>query len=123
MSHKDQKPERKARKSYTISRNCLILILTPQPCKQWESDTDGAIRSPLLKSGRELFKDFQRENKHSFWNKPLANSMKDINFLGFFDPYTLFIKGNQETLEILREAYSRRVLKPPRNFSIVQLGK
>ncbi|XP_033644340.1 uncharacterized protein DDB_G0284459-like [Asterias rubens] len=124
MSHKSQKSEKKIPKNVVLSPGCLALTLSPLPKKESDAESlkSSSTRHGHRKVGKDLFRDFQRENKHSFWNKPLADSVKDVGFLGFLEPWIILIKGAEKELECLREAYARRVLKPPRNFTIANLG-
>ncbi|XP_022094657.1 uncharacterized protein LOC110981387 [Acanthaster planci] len=123
MSQKSVKPERKSPKNVVLSPGCLALALSPlQIKKDTDSESLKSHHHHHRKVGKELFRDFQRENKHSFWNKPLAESVKEVAFLGFLEPWVLLIRGSEKELDCLREAYARRVLKPPKNFTIANLG-
>eukprot|EP00058_Branchiostoma_floridae_P028259 XP_002613750.1 hypothetical protein BRAFLDRAFT_84506 [Branchiostoma floridae] len=76
----------------------------------------------LTRTGRDIFSDFVAQNRNSFWNKDLVSGINRIDYLGWFDPQTLFVQGSEKDLEALRDAWTRRSLRPPRQFVIESLG-
>ncbi|XP_071498314.1 uncharacterized protein [Diadema antillarum] len=114
-------------KNVTIAPDSIAIIFSPVPPKpsaggETDASSNTAHHRHTARNGKELFKELQRENKHSVWNKPLADSIRGISYLGSFEPWTIFVKGTEQQLDCLRSAYARRVLKPPRNFMISNLG-
>ncbi len=43
--------------------------------------------------------------------------------MGWIDEHVLLIQGKEDHLEVLREGWTRRALKPPRGFEIKCIGK
>ena len=131
MSQKTPTRDRKSvSKNVTIAPDSIAIIFNPIPPKPSAGgETDGSAGTSghhhrhTARNGKELFKELQRENKHSVWNKALAESIRGLTYVGSFEPWTILVKGNEEQLDCLRSAYARRVLKPPRNFTISNLGK
>ncbi|XP_025018782.1 storkhead-box protein 1-like [Python bivittatus] len=53
-----------------------------------------------------------------FWNKKVTAAVAETFFLGWIDEQVLLIQGKEEHLEVLREGWMRRSLKPPAGFQI-----
>ncbi|XP_033103128.1 storkhead-box protein 1-like [Anneissia japonica] len=109
---------RRGGKCVTVTGGSIAILLAPVTSRD---DSDIGQKASRRGTGRDVFRDFQRENKLNLWNKPLAESMRELTYLGWFEPGTLFVQGTEKGLDGLREAFSRRVLKPPRNFTIHNL--
>ncbi|RXM99657.1 Storkhead-box protein 2 [Acipenser ruthenus] len=73
-------------------------------------------------TGYEIFADFKAENMQHFWNKKVTDAVTETFFLGWIDEHILLIQGKDDHLEVLREGWMRRSLKPPRGFEIKYLG-
>ncbi|XP_039606963.1 storkhead-box protein 2 isoform X2 [Polypterus senegalus] len=73
-------------------------------------------------TGYEIFADFKAENMQHFWNKKVTDAVSETFFLGWIDEHVLLIQGKEDHLEVLREGWMRRALKPPRGFEIKYLG-
>ncbi|MGH0122147.1 UNVERIFIED_CONTAM: hypothetical protein FKN15_042918 [Acipenser sinensis] len=69
-------------------------------------------------TGYEIFADFKAENMQHFWNKKVTDAVPETFFLGWIDDRVLLIQGKEDHLEVLREGWMRRSLKPPRGFEI-----
>ncbi len=78
---------------------------------------------PHHHTGYEIFADFKSLNMKYFWNKMVADAIAETFFLGWIDEHVLLIQGKEDHLEVLREAWMRRSLKPPQGFDIKYLGK
>uniref|UniRef100_A0A8C1N1I4 Storkhead box 2a n=1 Tax=Cyprinus carpio TaxID=7962 RepID=A0A8C1N1I4_CYPCA len=73
-------------------------------------------------TGYEIFADFKAENMQHFWNKKVTDAISETFFLGWIDEHVLLIQGKEDHLEVLREGWTRRALKPPRGFEIKCIG-
>ncbi|KAG7221886.1 hypothetical protein INR49_016912 [Caranx melampygus] len=69
-------------------------------------------------SGYEVFANFKAVNMQHFWNKALTHALSEIFFLGWIDEHVLLIQGKEVHLQVLRNGWTRRTLKPPRGFDI-----
>lgn len=90
----------------------------------------GAEESPAVTdklqqhhTGYEIFADFKAVNMQHFWNKKVTDAISETFFLGWIDEDVLLIQGKEHHLEVLREGWTRRALKPPGGFEIKCIGK
>ncbi|KAK6325057.1 hypothetical protein J4Q44_G00043990 [Coregonus suidteri] len=73
-------------------------------------------------TGYEIFADFKAVNMQQFWNKKVTDAISETFFLGWIDEDVLLIQGKEHHLEVLRDAWTRRALKPPGGFEIKCIG-
>ena len=86
-----------------------------------DATTTSAV-SPVS-GGKEILEDFKRQNKTCYWNPALIESIRQLEYLGFVEPCTVLVSGEDIHLENLRSAWGRRVLKAPINFTIDRIGE
>lgn len=87
-----------------------------KPCKDCEEVTE-------YEFGPQVFADWTRENEECFWNPCLVQSVKGLEYKGFVRPTTLLVGGTDYSLEVVRSAWGRRMLRPPHGYDIVMLGE
>ncbi|XP_063191662.1 storkhead-box protein 1-like [Chroicocephalus ridibundus] len=68
--------------------------------------------------GYEIFADFKRENMQHFWDRRATAAVAETFFLGWIDEQVLLVQGKEEHLEVLRQGWARRSLRPPAGFHI-----
>ncbi|TKS68420.1 Storkhead-box protein 1 [Collichthys lucidus] len=83
-----------------------------------------AVHSVKLqhRTGYEVFANFKAVNMQHFWNKALTHALSEIFFLGWIDECVLLIQGKEVHLQVLRNGWTRRTLKPPQGFNIKCIG-
>ncbi|XP_049895519.1 storkhead-box protein 1-like [Epinephelus moara] len=74
-------------------------------------------------TGYEVFANFKAVNMQHFWNKALTDALSEIFFLGWIDEHVLLIQGKEVHLQVLRNGWTRRTLKPPQGFDIMCIGE
>lgn len=102
-----------------IAPHSLALVMSRIGAKE---DSPAATQKHHHHLGYEIFADFKAVNMEQFWNKKVTEAIKDTFFLGWIDEHVLLIQGKEDHLEVLREAWSRRALKPPAGFDIKFIG-
>ncbi|XP_040002208.1 storkhead-box protein 1-like isoform X1 [Xiphias gladius] len=111
-----------------IAPHSLALVLS-QVCGDEDDDDDedeeDSPSSPAVLSvqlqhhtGYEVFANFKAVNMQHFWNKALTHALSEIFFLGWIDEHVLLIQGKEVHLQVLRNGWTRRTLKPPQGFDI-----
>ncbi|KFM82854.1 Storkhead-box protein 1, partial [Stegodyphus mimosarum] len=113
MSSKQHLVDFKQQKHVLISRNCIALVL-------FKTKTDVAGTVP--EDGHTIFADFLQQNSMCFWNACLTRSVASLEYRGCLVPSTLLISGTDFALEVVRSAWARRVLRPPKGYAVNKLG-
>ncbi|KAM6185779.1 storkhead-box protein 1 [Rhynchocyon petersi] len=81
-----------------------------------------AAGDPEEAGGRAVFRAFCRANARCFWNPRLARAASRLAFLGWLRRGVLLVRAPPASLQVLRDAWGRRALRPPRGFRIRALG-
>ncbi|XP_054634328.1 storkhead-box protein 1-like [Dunckerocampus dactyliophorus] len=103
------------KKGLAIAPHSLAVVLSRA------SGHDGEEESPLQQpppSGYEVFADFKGTNMRQFWNHALTRALTEVFFLGWIAEHVLLIHGREVHLQVLRNGWTRRTLKPPPGFYI-----
>ena len=138
MSNRNSREEARANasKNLSVANKCVAIVL----CQNDGDDTDQTVVDPtdgnIIQSsevqkalwpngfnGKELLQDFKIRNKTCYWNPSLVESIRSLEYKGFFEPSTILVSAADIHLENLRSAWGRRVLKAPGGFSIERIGK
>ncbi|XP_034380176.1 storkhead-box protein 1 isoform X1 [Arvicanthis niloticus] len=95
-----------------LAPGSLALVLSPRETGQ-EAGEPG---------GRALFRAFRRANARCFWNARLARAASRLAFLGWLRRGVLLVRAPRPCVQVLRDAWRRRALRPPRGFRITAVG-
>ncbi|XP_031549301.1 uncharacterized protein LOC116286855 [Actinia tenebrosa] len=102
--------------------NVLGISLTPSSLDVTDQNgTTNDPNKPQQYAGKALFDSFIEENKSTLHTR-LNESLSEIRFAGWIQPFTLLAKGPLEDLEVIKEAWRRRFLRSPKEFNIRELG-
>ncbi|XP_036294178.1 storkhead-box protein 1 isoform X1 [Pipistrellus kuhlii] len=72
--------------------------------------------------GHAVFRAFRRANARCFWDARLARAASRLAFQGWLRRAVLLVRAPAACLQVLRAAWARRALRPPRGFRIRALG-
>lgn len=87
-----------------------------------EFDTENASTDRETFDPKKVFEEFKLRNRTCYWNPALVDSVNNLEYVGFIEPITILVKGDDIHLENIRTAWGRRVLKDPANFTIDRIG-
>ena len=125
MTSKQARREDNTPKNVSMTPRCLAIVLKEKRNKKLD-DADykhGNTHGTDWNNGRVVFASLQNENRNCYWNHSLEESIRKMRYLGYVQPSTLLLGGKDVYLDTLRAAWAKRLLKPPKNFSIVRMGE
>lgn len=112
-------------KFFQVAPHSLALVLS-QVCTEDKEDSPSSASLLSVKlhhhSGYEVFANFKAVNMQHFWNKALTHALSEVFFLGWIAECVLLIQGKEVHLQVLRNGWTRRTLKPPQGFDIKCIG-
>ncbi|XP_040832007.1 storkhead-box protein 1 isoform X2 [Ochotona curzoniae] len=98
-----------------LAPGSLALVLCRLEAQEATGDTEEA-------SGRAIFRAFRRANARCFWNARLARAASRLAFQGWLRRGVLLVHAPPAYLQVLRDAWRLRALRPPRGFCISAVG-
>lgn len=75
----------------------------------------------MYENGYLLFQGLLSANSVCWWNNALNGATKSLVYFGYINPGALLVSAEPCALEVLRNAWARRVLQPPPGYQIVGL--
>ncbi|XP_076269617.1 stork-head domain-containing protein knockout isoform X2 [Rhynchophorus ferrugineus] len=75
----------------------------------------------MYENGYLLFQGLLSANSVCWWNNALNGATKSLVYYGYVNPGALLVSSEPCALEVLRNAWARRVLQPPAGYQIVGL--
>lgn len=99
-----------------LTPGSLALVL----CRLEAQEAAGGAEEP---GGRAVFRAFCRANTRCFWNSRLARAASRLAFQGWLRRGVLLVHAPPASLQVLRDAWCRRALRPPRGFRIRAVGE
>ncbi|XP_044750393.1 putative uncharacterized protein DDB_G0277255 [Coccinella septempunctata] len=94
---------------------CLAIVLRKEGCQGDPGDFW------MYENGYPLFQGLLSANAVCWWNTSLSSATKTLEYKGYVNPGALLVGSEPCSLEILRNAWARRVLQPPQGYQIVAL--
>ncbi|XP_045733916.1 storkhead-box protein 1 isoform X1 [Mirounga angustirostris] len=98
-----------------LAPGSLALVL----CRLEAQEAAAGAEEP---GGRAVFRAFRRANARCFWNSRLARAASRLAFQGWLRRGVLLVHAPPASLQVLRDAWCRRALRPPRGFRIRAVG-
>ncbi|KAM4603730.1 storkhead-box protein 2 [Polymixia lowei] len=110
-------------KMFQLAPHSLALVLSRVRRDEEEPPSDSMTSEKLRRhTGYEIFANFKAANMRHFWNKAVTHAVSEMFFLGWIDERVLLIQGKEDHLQVLRNGWTRRALKPPEGFDIKCIG-
>lgn len=100
--------------------NADLYLISP---KVEGNDYGNDTKSDVSFDAKKVLDEFKFRNKTCYWNPALVDSVNSLEYVGFLEPLTVLVKGDDIHLENIRTAWGRRVLKDPAHFKIEKIGK
>ncbi|KAL1497057.1 hypothetical protein ABEB36_008083 [Hypothenemus hampei] len=75
----------------------------------------------MYENGYLLFQGLLSSNSICWWNNALNGATKNLIYYGYVNPGALLVGSEPCALEVIRNAWARRVLQPPPGYQIVAL--
>lgn len=66
---------------------------------------------------------FREANGYCYWNAALLDAVASLTFVGHVTPATILVTSDESSLETVRSAWARKVLRAPSAYVIVLVGK
>lgn len=95
----------------------------PEPDAGDAKDQEGGEEEEEVASGAAIFQAFRRANAACFWNAGLVRAVARVRLQGWLRGRVLLLQGPAAPLQLLRDAWLRRALRPPRGFLIRAVGE
>lgn len=70
-----------------------------------------------------LLQSFLESNLKCVWNRSLVEAMQVVKYEGYVSPGVLLLTGDPCSMEVIRGAWCRNVLRPPNSYVITKVGK
>lgn len=105
----------------TLVRRCLVFVLKEKKAKKLDKSDDKDVHE--TPTGKELFDQWVDANKDCFWNPHLEESIRNLKYVGYLQPYTILVSGRDIYLDTVRNAWGRRSLRAPQNLVLHRVGK
>lgn len=85
--------------------------------------TTGLGRGSVAEPRSVLLQGLVEANGRCFWSAALLEAMRELSFAGYVAPGVLLVRAGACALDVVRAAWARRVLKPPPNYDITNVGE
>lgn len=66
---------------------------------------------------------FREANGYCYWNVALLEAVASLTFIGHVTPATILVTSDESSLETVRSAWARKVLRAPSSYVIVLVGE
>ncbi|XP_066478370.1 storkhead-box protein 1 [Tiliqua scincoides] len=113
------------RRAVQLAPSSLALVLRRLQRERRREDLAATAAPPECDeeaSGAAVFQAFRRANAACYWNAGLARAVARVWLQGWLRGGVLLLQGPAAPLQLLRDAWLRRALRPPEGFLIRAVG-
>ncbi|XP_063922621.1 probable serine/threonine-protein kinase nek3 [Zophobas morio] len=105
----------KGHKCRVLLHQCLAIIVRKEGCRGDPGDFW------MYENGYLLFQGLLSSNSVCWWNTGLNGATKSLSYHGYISPGALLVGSEPCAIDIVKNAWARRVLQPPPGYQIVAL--
>jgi hypothetical protein len=105
----------KGSKCRVLLHQCLAIIVRKEGCRGDPGDFW------MYENGYLLFQGLLSSNSVCWWNTGLNGATKSLTYHGYISPGALLVGSEPCAIDIVKNAWARRVLQPPPGYQIVAL--
>ncbi|EFA03695.2 hypothetical protein TcasGA2_TC013799 [Tribolium castaneum] len=105
----------KGSKCRVLLHQCLAIIVRKEGCRGDPGDFW------MYENGYLLFQGLLSSNSLCWWNTGLNGATKTLTYHGYISPGAILVGSEPCAIDIVKNAWARRVLQPPPGYQIVAL--
>ncbi|XP_050541618.1 storkhead-box protein 1 [Daktulosphaira vitifoliae] len=105
-----------------ILKRCLAIHLQKQSLVKYVPQQTEASPYWMYDNGYLIFQSFLESNLKCVWNRSLVEAMQVAKYEGYVSPGVLLLTSDPCSMEVIRGAWCRNVLRPPNSYVITKVG-
>lgn len=105
-----------------ILKRCMAIHLQKQSLVRYVPQQAETSPYWMYDNGYLIFQSFLESNLKCVWNRSLVEAMQVVKYEGYVSPGVLLLTGDPCSMEVIRGAWCRNVLRPPNSYVITKIG-
>ncbi|XP_050422129.1 storkhead-box protein 1 [Adelges cooleyi] len=105
-----------------ILKRCLAIHLQKQSLVRYAPQQTEASPYWMYDNGYLIFQSFLESNLKCVWNRSLVEAMQVAKYEGYVSPGVLLLTSDPCSMEVIRGAWCRNVLRPPNGYVVTKVG-
>ncbi|XP_060837927.1 uncharacterized protein LOC132919975 [Rhopalosiphum padi] len=105
-----------------ILKRCMAIHLQKQSLVRYIPQQAETSPYWMYDNGYLIFQSFLESNLKCVWNRSLVEAMQVVKYEGYVSPGVLLLTGDPCSMEVIRGAWCRNVLRPPNSYVITKIG-
>ncbi|XP_022171089.1 uncharacterized protein LOC111034268 [Myzus persicae] len=105
-----------------ILKRCMAIHLQKQSLVRYVPQQTETSPYWMYDNGYLIFQSFLESNLKCVWNRSLVEAMQVVKYEGYVSPGVLLLTGDPCSMEVIRGAWCRNVLRPPNSYVITKIG-